>query len=293
MAADHPLILRRFACPFCEEHFGSDDELHNHVELDHTLYVPRSGNIDGQGHDDHESELELDGDRSQGIKSDDNDQCGNSSTINRKRSASTSLSTAMICLDGISFDAPAPHVQHLLVDSFDVTIALHEARLSIQDRQWKLPLESHLSLALVLNNILLMVPGVYPDDLSLHFSEDNQNSLVKYIHERYGIKEQAIPLPLMTALIGVVDDVLQDKTSRWQARTRLDTMEMTKHERAISNVVANFVMRLPPDTWMEELHEVETCTSFADPLLHGLFDDPDNGITFRLDELYHNGSPPR
>ncbi|KAI8371682.1 uncharacterized protein BYT42DRAFT_616752 [Radiomyces spectabilis] len=50
---------------------------------------------------------------------------------------------------------------------------------------------------------------------------------------------------------------------------------------AMLNMLDELAENLPSVLWTEDLHEIETSTNFADPLLHGLFDDPDSGITYR------------
>jgi hypothetical protein len=56
---------------------------------------------------------------------------------------------------------------------------------------------------------------------------------------------------------------------------------LQKNSFKIVKSIANIILKVPNVLIMETIKENELCTRYLDPLLCGLFDDPDSGIFFR------------
>jgi hypothetical protein len=58
-------------------------------------------------------------------------------------------------------------------------------------------------------------------------------------------------------------------------------MNLQKNSFKIVKSIANIIAKVPNAPITETIKENELCTRYIDPLLCGLFDDPDSGKFFR------------
>ncbi|KAI8086653.1 uncharacterized protein BX664DRAFT_264424 [Halteromyces radiatus] len=182
----------------------------------------------------------------------------------------------------LSFKSPAPDDRYT-VNGFDVSGAFYEFQESIKNHKHKLPLESHLHHALAASSILFLKHGRYPDDMVKIFGEDQLEAIVDDLNDMFGVKKAKLPIGTVTDMINIIQNVIDENMTRYQAVGKLLLMDgkVPANQFKFIKSVAKLLEKLPRTGIVEEVKENELCTRYADPLLCGLFDDPDAGIFLR------------
>jgi hypothetical protein len=84
-----------------------------------------------------------------------------------------------------------------------------------------------------------------------------------------------MPMDTITPLLCIVDQLVT-KLTRIQATVELMRMGLMNAEHKLVNAICDLIQKL--------LNEVEPCSRFIGSFLSGLFDNPDQGVLFTLNE---------
>ncbi|CEG75434.1 hypothetical protein RMATCC62417_10473 [Rhizopus microsporus] len=104
-------------------------------------------------------------------------------------------------------------------------------------------------------------PNRYPDEVRPFFKHEDWTTTIDFIQDMYGIKKQPLPLKTITS------------------RSQFGVI-VSSHEQKFVKALGALIAKLPPASMEEVVNESEIYARFLDPLLCGLFDDPDNGVYF-------------
>ncbi|KAI8370591.1 uncharacterized protein BYT42DRAFT_617132 [Radiomyces spectabilis] len=144
-----------------------------------------------------------------------------------------------------------PPGKHLMAGKFDISEALYKMQSSIKQCKWKVSLEEHVHVVLAATSILLLTPNKYLDKIKHFFDLKDWNTAISSVKMMYDIQPPPTPLNMEGNAFKFVKGL------------------------------SVLIMKLPRFPIVEDINETELCTRFVDPLLMGLFDDPDNGVYLR------------
>ncbi|KAG0740875.1 hypothetical protein G6F64_005166 [Rhizopus arrhizus] len=142
--------------------------------------------------------------------------------------------------------------------------------------------ESYLQHILSLSSILLVGKNrVHPDLLKL-LENGTEDDSINDVHKKIKMNENKFPRLLLMEILDIVQDVYQKKITRIEA-TRL-FLDLTDDQNdLVIRIILCFrrlVEDLPDEFLTSTIKELGLCTSFLQPALKLLFDNPEKGVFF-------------
>ncbi|KAI8875290.1 hypothetical protein K501DRAFT_263983 [Backusella circina FSU 941] len=180
---------------------------------------------------------------------------------------------------------PPKENDKLIIEGFDFSQAFYELQLTLLNLECPITLESHVQHALALSSILLVKPDRMHEDLMNAF--DGQfNNLVSYLKGLFEISG-SLPWQLITDVGKIIEEVNNHQITRDKGVIKLLSMEddLPKEQFRVIKATANLLGKVLYKVLSEEIKEQELSTRFVEPLLTGLFDDPDNNVLLRFTGL--------
>ncbi|ORX51912.1 hypothetical protein DM01DRAFT_1323768 [Hesseltinella vesiculosa] len=188
-----------------------------------------------------------------------------------------------IAIPAIKIPAPA---NRFILNGVDISVLFYAfqaaAAISVGNQFF---LESHVHHILSLFSIFLVQKERFHPDIIALFDRHVVNDVVDHMHQMFsvGAHGKEFPLEPMKQVSKVVKDIKHGRIQRRDAVIDLHILcrSLSLAEAKVVGVIAKLIEKLPKENFKDAVQEAEHCARFVDPILSGLFDDPENDVFFR------------